>query len=55
MENEIADVLRELVKRIYETCVGAYGVGEGSYEGEFELEIQEVAKAIVKAIDNLQP
>lgn len=44
---KITNALRDLVASIYNTCYGAYGSGDSSYyQGEFEQEIQEVAKAI---------
>jgi hypothetical protein len=48
----IDDALRELVARIYNDCIGAYGAGDGDpYQGQYEREIQKVVKAITEADD----
>ena len=49
--NEIADALRKLVACIYNDCVGAYGAEDSGYEGQYEKEIQAVAKAIKRESD----
>jgi hypothetical protein len=43
---EVEEALRELVKNIYSKCYGAYGVGDEGYQGEIEVEIQNLTKAI---------
>lgn len=45
-QKQIADALRDLVAGIYVQCQGAYG--SDCYEGQFEPEIQAVAKAIAQ-------
>ena len=45
--DKLEKALREMVKRIYTDCNGAYG---GDYEGQYEREIKAVAKAIKELI-----
>jgi len=44
--SKIDDTLRELVARIYNDCMGAYGSSEYPYEGQYEREIQSLSNAI---------
>ena len=48
-QSPIVLALRQLVASIYSACYGAYGSDE-SYQGQYEWEIQELAKAIEAAI-----
>ena len=49
--DKLVEALRELVAVIYNDCIGAYGSDDGTgYEGQYEREIQALAKAIIEAI-----